>query len=61
MYELERLVQGVPFEVFVQLGDSVWIGPAFASGCGRAPVPEGVVCLIDKGAVEFWAPITPAA
>jgi len=31
MYELERLVEGVPFEVFDQLGDSVWIGPCFAA------------------------------
>jgi hypothetical protein len=50
MYELERLVEGIPFEVLNQEGDSVGIGP------GLAPVVAwsesvGVVSLIDKGAM----------
>jgi hypothetical protein len=29
MYELERLAQDIPFEVFDQLGDRVGVGPGF--------------------------------
>ena len=47
---LERLVEGIPFEVLNQERDRVGVGP------GLAPVVAwsqavGVVCLIDKGAV----------
>jgi hypothetical protein len=50
MYELERLVEGVPFEVLNQNRDSVGIGPCVAPVVtGSESV--GVVCLIDKGAV----------
>jgi hypothetical protein len=38
MYELERLVEGVPFEVLNQERDSVRIGPCFA------PVVAAVIC-----------------
>jgi hypothetical protein len=31
MYELERLVEGIPFEVLNQERDSVWVGPGFAA------------------------------
>ena len=52
MYEFERLVEGLPFEVLNQKRDSVWIGPCFAPVVtGSQSV--GVVCLIDKGAVGF--------
>ena len=50
MYELERLAQGVFFEVFDQLGDSVGVGPGFAPVVA-GPESVGVVSLIDKGAV----------
>jgi hypothetical protein len=33
MYELERLVEGVFFEVFDQERDSVWVGPGSVLGC----------------------------
>jgi len=52
MYELERLAQGVFFEVLNQLGDSVGVGPCFATVVARSEA-VGVVCLIDKGAVGF--------
>jgi hypothetical protein len=52
MYELERLAQGIFFEVLDQLGDSVRIGPGFAAVVAGSE-SVGVVCLIDKGAVEF--------
>jgi hypothetical protein len=52
MYELERLVEGVFFEVLNQERDSVWIGPCFATVVA-GPESVGVVCLIDKGAVGF--------
>jgi hypothetical protein len=52
MYELKRLVEGVPFEVLDQNRDSVGIGPCLASVVtGYQSV--GVVSLIDKGAVGF--------
>jgi hypothetical protein len=51
-YELERLVEGVPFEVLNQLGDSVWIGPCLAAVV-VGPESVGVVCLTDKGVVGF--------
>jgi hypothetical protein len=50
MYELERLAQGVPFEVLNQERDSVRIGPCFAPVVAWSE-PVGVVSLIDKGAV----------
>jgi hypothetical protein len=49
MYELERLAQGVPFEVLKER-DSVRIGPGFAPVVA-ASQSVGVVSLIDKGAV----------
>ena len=52
MYELERLVESIPFEVLNQLGDSAWIGPGFAPVVA-GPQAVGVVGLIDKGAVGF--------
>jgi hypothetical protein len=52
MYELERLVEGVPFEVLNQLRDSVWIDPCLAAVVAWAE-SVGVVSLIDKGAVGF--------
>ncbi len=52
MYELERLVEGVPFEVLNQERDSVGVGPGFgAVVAGSESV--GIVSLIDKGAVGF--------
>jgi hypothetical protein len=52
MYELERLVEGVPFEVLDQNRDSVRVGPGLATVVtGSESV--GVVSLIDKGAVGF--------
>jgi hypothetical protein len=49
MYELERLVEGVPFEVLNQERDSVWIDRCLATVVtGSQSV--GVVSLIDKGA-----------
>ena len=53
MYELERLAQGVFFEVLDQLGDSVGVDPCLGAVVAGPQSPEGVVCLIDKGAVEF--------
>jgi hypothetical protein len=50
MYELERLVESVPFEVLDQRGDSVRVGPGFAPVVA-GPQSVGVVCLIDEGAV----------
>jgi hypothetical protein len=50
MYELERLVEGVPFEVLNQERDSVWIDPCLATVVAGSE-PVGVVCLIDKGTV----------
>jgi len=52
MYELERLAQGIFFEVLNQLGDSVGIDPGFAAVVAGSE-SVGVVCLIDKGAVGF--------
>jgi hypothetical protein len=52
MYELERLVEGVPFEVLNQNPDSVWIGPGFAAVVAWSE-SVGVVSLIDKGVVGF--------
>jgi len=49
MYGLERLAQGIPFEVLDQLGDSVWIGPGFATVVAGSQ-SVGIVSLIDKGA-----------
>ena len=47
---LERLVEGVFFEVLNQKRDGVWVGPCLgAVVAGSQPV--GVVSLIDKGAV----------
>jgi hypothetical protein len=52
MYELERLVEGVPFEVLNQERDSVRTDPCLASVVtGSQSVV--VVSLIDKGAVGF--------
>jgi hypothetical protein len=50
MYELERLAQGVFFEVLDQLGDGVWVGPCLAAVVA-GPESVGVVCLTNKGAV----------
>jgi hypothetical protein len=50
--ELERLVEGVPFEVLNQLADSVGVDPCFATVVA-GPESVGVVSLIDKGAVGF--------
>jgi hypothetical protein len=50
MYELERLVEGVPFEVLNQERDSVRIDPCFAPVVAWSE-SVGVVSLIDKGAV----------
>jgi hypothetical protein len=52
MYELERLVEGVPFEVLNQNRDSVRIDPCLAAVVAWSE-PVGVVSLIDKGAVGF--------
>ena len=52
MYELERLVESVAFEVLNQLGDSFGVGPCFATVVAWSQ-SLGVVCLIDKGAVGF--------
>jgi hypothetical protein len=49
MYELERLVEGVPFEVHNQNRDSVRIDPCLAAVMAWSE-PVGVVSLIDKGA-----------
>jgi hypothetical protein len=50
MYELERLVEGVPFEVLDQNRDSVRIDPCLATVVtGSQSV--GIVSLIDKGAM----------
>ena len=38
MYELERLVEGVPFEVLDQERDSVRVGPGFAAVVAGPPV-----------------------
>jgi hypothetical protein len=47
---LERLVEGVPFEVLNQNRDSVRVGPLLAAVVAW-PEPVGVISLIDKGAV----------
>jgi hypothetical protein len=39
MYELERLVEGVFFEVLNQERDSVGAGPCLAPVVARVPVP----------------------
>ena len=52
MYELERLVEGVPFKVLNQERDSVWIDPCLAPVVA-GPESVGVVGLINKGAVGF--------
>jgi hypothetical protein len=44
MYELERLVEGIPFEVLNQLGDSVGVGPCLAPVVAG---PECGCCLPD--------------
>ena len=49
---LERLVEGIPFEVVNQLRDSVRIGPCLATVVAGSE-PVGVVSLIDKGAMGF--------
>ena len=38
MYELERLIEGVPFEVLDQNRDSVRIDPCFATVVAWSPV-----------------------
>ena len=56
MYRLERLAQGVPFEVLDQKRDGVGAGPCFATVVA-GPESVCVVSLIDKGAVglgEFF-------
>ena len=50
MYVLDRLGPGHPFEVSNQLGDTVRIGPGFATVVA-GPESFGVVSLVDKGAV----------
>jgi len=52
MYELERLVEGIPFEVLDQLRDSVRFGPSLAPVVAGSE-SVGVVGLINKGAVGF--------
>ena len=52
MYELERLVEGVPFEVLNQERDSAGIDPYLAPVVAWSE-SVGVVSLIDKGAVGF--------
>jgi hypothetical protein len=52
MLFLERLVEGIPFEVLNQNRDSVRIDPCFAAVVAGSE-SVGVVCLIDKGAVGF--------
>jgi hypothetical protein len=52
MYELERLVEGVPFEVLDQNRYSIGVGPGFSTVVAWSQ-SVGVVCLIDKGAVGF--------
>ena len=52
MYELKRLVEGVPFEVLNQERDSAWIGPCFAAVVAGSE-SVGVVSLTYKGAVGF--------
>jgi hypothetical protein len=52
MYELERLVEGFPFEVLNQERDSIRIDPCFATVVAWSE-SVGVVSLIDKGAVGF--------
>jgi hypothetical protein len=52
MYELERLVEGIPFEVLNQERDRVGVGPCFAAVVAGSE-SVGVVSLIDKGAVGF--------
>jgi hypothetical protein len=52
MYELERLAQDVPFKVLNQLGDSVGIDSCLAAVVAGSE-SVGIVCLIDKGAVDF--------
>jgi hypothetical protein len=50
MYELERLVEGVPFEVLNQQRESVRIDPGLAAVVAWSQ-SVGVVSLIDKGVV----------
>jgi hypothetical protein len=50
MYELERLVEGVPFEVLNQERDSVGAGPCLATVVA-GPESVGIVSLTNKGAV----------
>jgi hypothetical protein len=50
MYELERLAQGIFFEVLDQLGDSVRVGPGFAPVVAGSE-PVGIVSLLIK---ERW-------
>jgi hypothetical protein len=52
MYELERLVQGVFFEVLDQLRESAGVDPCLAAVVA-GPQSVGVVCLIDEGAAGF--------
>ena len=52
MYVLERLVEGVFFEVLDQLRDSVWTGPGFAPVVAGSE-SVGVVSLTNKGALGF--------
>jgi len=52
MYELERRVQDVFFEVLNQERDSVGIDPCIATVVAGSEF-VGVVSLIDKGAVGF--------
>jgi hypothetical protein len=51
MYELKR-PQDVFFEILDELGDSVGVGPCFATVVAGSE-SVGVVCLIDKGAMGF--------
>jgi hypothetical protein len=51
MYELERLAQGVPFEVLNQERDSVGIDACLAPVVAGSQ-SVGVVCLIDKRVFE---------
>ena len=47
MYELERLVEGIPFEVLDQLRDSVRFGPSLAPVVAGSE-SVGIVGLIDE-------------
>jgi FAD/FMN-containing dehydrogenase len=48
-----KTIQASLLEVLTQFRDSVGVGPCLATVVARPSSPEGVVCLIDKGAVEF--------